>query len=142
VPHLVTAVGVVIRTPCGPPVRVTTSHLMATPNGFLRAGDLQVGGFVFAGAEGEKACEVVGVDMEASPHEYFGLNCLHSEVVVDGLRASTFGDYHALPSSFMHYVGHVVGISRASRLADSLANVFYHLGRRFGAFVNNPSVLR
>lgn len=129
VPHTPRARGVVITTSCGLTVRVTDTHLMATPLGFRQAYSLKPGDYVFAGySNNEKtACVVQAVEREREEQEYFGLNCLHSEVLSSGLRASTFGDFHTLPSWFMAYVGAVVGIEAASNMGTRISEIFYRM---------------
>ena len=93
---------------------------MATPLGFRQAYSLKPGDFLFAGYSSDEKteCVVQTVEKEREEQQYFGLNCLHSEVLSSGLRASTFGDFHTLPSWFMAYVGAVLGIDTASVLGN------------------------
>jgi len=131
VPHSVFGEGLVIHTSCEPSVpgrvRVTGSHLVATPAGFRPANDLRAGDIVLSSIDGKQQCAVTAVDHDRSVQKYFGLNCLHSEVLVDGVRASTFGDYHALPSMFMYVVGNIFGVPIASRYGSYLVQIYYSL---------------
>lgn len=129
VPHTPRARGVIISTSCGLTARVTDTHLMATPAGFRQAYSLKPGDTLFAGySNNEKtACVVQAVEKEQEEQQYFGLNCLHSEVLSSGLRASTFGDFHTLPSWFMAYMGAVVGVEAASQLGTHMSEIFYRI---------------
>jgi hypothetical protein len=129
VPHTPRSRGVVIATSCGLTARVTDTHLMATPEGFRLAYSLKPGDILFSGygSEEEAMCSVVSVRNEETEQEYFGLNCLHSEVLTSGLRASTFGTIHTLPSWFMAYVGGLLGIETASQLGAYISGIFFSL---------------
>jgi hypothetical protein len=131
IPHVVDAIGVHIETDCGS-VGVTPGHLILTPEGYESANSLEVGD-VILGEKEDQECKVTGITQHEDTKKYFGLNCLESEVVVDGMRASTFGNYHALPATFMYYAGNAFGISTASKVGDALASVFFTAGR----MVNN-----
>ncbi len=54
---------------------------------------------------------------------YFGLNCLHSEVLANGIKTSTFGKYHAIPAWWMRVVGGALGPKRASSLGDFMVEL-------------------
>ncbi len=127
VPHMPTARGVVVSTNCGKRLRVTETHLVATPRGFQLAHTLRRGDLLFGDMDGEAACAVVNVEREAERQRYFGLNCVHSEVLANGLRTSTFGDFHTLPSWYMYYAGLALGPEAAARLGDAVADVFLGL---------------
>jgi hypothetical protein len=136
VPHSPLSKGVVVETLCtddqsilvtNKTLRVTDTHLVATTRGFqlaysLKKGDILFGGF--ADTVGEK-CVVELVRKEMSIQTYFGLNCLHSEVLSDGIRVSTFGDFHTLPSWYMTYVGGLVGAETASVIGDFVTDLIY-----------------
>ena len=118
VPHSPTSTGVIVSTSCDKTLRVTDTHLVATTNGFQLAFSLKKGDVLFGDYVNSNHCVVQSVTKEKSPQKYFGLNCVHSEVLASGLRASTFGDFHTLPSWYMTYVGGLVGSEYASRLGD------------------------
>jgi hypothetical protein len=124
VPHTPSSKGVVISTSCDKTVRVTDTHLMATTKGFQLAYSLKAGDVLF-GDYGKDMCTVKSVEKEKSTQQYFGLNCVHSEVLASGLRASTFGDFHTLPSWYMTYVGGLVGSEAASALGDYIAEWYF-----------------
>lgn len=121
VPHTPSSIGVVISTSCDKTVRVTDTHLMATPQGFRLAYSLKPGDVLFGGYDDSDLCTVTSIEREKSVQEYFGLNCVHSEVLASGLRASTFGDFHTLPSWYMSYVGSVFGTEASSLLGQYIA---------------------
>ena len=128
VPHSPSSKGVIITTSCDKTVRVTDTHLLATTKGFQLAYSLKVGDVLFGdyGNENEnEKCTVISVEKEKTTKQYFGLNCVHSEVLASGLRASTFGDFHTLPSWYMTYVGSVLGADTASALGDYVAEWYY-----------------
>ena len=124
VPHAPSSRGVVITTSCGKSARVTDTHLMATTKGFQLAYSLKSGDILFGDYHDEK-CIVSSVQKEENIQQYFGLNCVHSEVLTSGLRASTFGDFHTLPSWYMTYVGGLLGSSTASSLGGYIAEWYF-----------------
>ena len=120
VPHTPFSKGVIISTSCGKTVRVTDTHLIATTKGFQLAYSLKAGDVLFGDYDNE-LCIVESVEKEKTTQQYFGLNCVHSEVLASGLRASTFGDFHTLPSWYMTYVGGLVGSETASSLGQYIS---------------------
>jgi hypothetical protein len=98
---------------------------MATPQGFRLAYSLKPGDVLFGDYDGHSLCTVKSVQKEEEVQQYFGLNCVHSEVLASGLRASTFGDFHTLPSWYMTYVGGLVGPEAASIMGEYIADWFY-----------------
>ena len=124
VPHSPFSKGVVISTSCGKTVRVTDTHLMATTTGFRLAYSLKPGDELFGNYHAE-ICVVKSVEKEKITQQYFGLNCVHSEVLASGLRASTFGDFHTLPSWYMTYVGGLIGTEKASNLGEYIAEWYF-----------------
>jgi len=88
------------------------------------AGAVRVGDVVFGDEAQRVPCKVTRVTSEKQ-QSYFGLNCLHSVVLADGIKTSTFGSLHTLPSLWMKWVGFVAGIERASRWGDRIVN-FVH----------------
>jgi hypothetical protein len=125
VPHTPTARGVIISTDCAKTLRVTQTHLVATSTGFQLAHTLTAGDVLFDDMAGEPRCTVTSVTREKGRERYFGLNCIHSELLADGLRTSTFGDFHTLPSWYMYYAGLALGPEAAARLGDAVAEAFY-----------------
>jgi hypothetical protein len=124
VPHSPASKGVVITTSCDKTVRVTDTHLMATTKGFQLAYSLKAGDVLY-GDYGKDMCTVKAVEKEKTTQQYFGLNCVHSEVLASGLRASTFGDFHTLPSWYMTYVGGLIGSDTASHLGEYIAEWYF-----------------
>ena len=125
VPHSPFSKGVVITTSCDKTVRVTDTHLMATTKGFQLAYSLKAGDVLF-GDYNKDMCIVQSVEKEPITQQYFGLNCVHSEVLASGLRASTFGDFHTLPSWYMTYVGGLMGSDKASLFGKYIADWYYY----------------
>lgn len=136
VPHSPTSRGVVVDVSCkeekegelleaDKQLRVTDTHLVATAGGFQVAYSLKPGDMLFAGLGDSHRCAVVSVRKEESPQTYFGLNCVHSEVLADGLRVSTFGDFHTIPSWYMTYVGGVIGPDVASVVGGFVSDLFF-----------------
>ena len=56
-----------------------------------------------------------------SHQTYFGLNCLESIVLANGIKTSTFGRFHAVPATWMSWAGRALGADRASRYGDAIA---------------------
>jgi hypothetical protein len=124
VPHSPSSKGVIISTSCDKTIRVTDTHLVATTKGFQLAYSLKAGDVMYGDYDDEK-CVVKSVEKEKTTQQYFGLNCVHSEVLASGLRASTFGDFHTLPSWYMTYVGSVLGTDTASSLGEYIAEWYF-----------------
>jgi hypothetical protein len=133
VPHSPTSRGVVIETICvdenlivtNKTLRVTDTHLVATSRGFQVAYSFKTGDEVLAGYTESHKCTVQSVHKEASTETYFGLNCVYSEVLADGIRVSTFGDFHTLPAWYMTYVGAVIGPGAASVIGEYASDLFF-----------------
>jgi hypothetical protein len=126
VPHSPTATGVIISTTCQKTARVTDTHLMATSKGFQLAYSLKPGDVLYGDYE-QQQCIVTSVQKEENVQVYFGLTCAHSEVLVSGLRASTFGDFHTLPSWYMTYVGGLLGFEYAASIGEYLTERYFFL---------------
>ncbi len=124
IPHRVQARGVVIETTCGTPVlRLTEDHLVFTSTGLRAASELTPSDIVFSDEDQSATCRVLRVSKEATDQRNFGLNCLHSEVLANGVKCSTFGKYHFIPSTWMSWTGRLIGVERASRWGDAIAVV-------------------
>ena len=105
---------------------------MYTMKGGLKAArHLAVGDVLFADLQQTKRCTVTKVSKSSTEDTYFGLNCLSSsQVLANGIKTSTFGHYHAVPAAWMRITGHWLGIERASRWGNSLANWWFgHSGQ-------------
>lgn len=126
IPHTVLRRGLAITTTCSPlAVRVTDGHLLESPSGFVRADSIQAGDILVSGES--PSCRVLSVIREHADQPYFGLNCLESVVTVAGVRASTFGNFHLIPSLWMRYAGRIFGIKIASNIGDAFANIFHRV---------------
>lgn len=129
IPHIVRAYGVVVRAKCEDAeekiVGLTANHLLYTQHGLKRAGELvALEDFLFGDLLETKKCRVTSVETELLESEHFGLNCLKSQVLANGIKASTFETLHSIPSIWMRVVGHVFGIKRASQIGDAIAEIF------------------
>lgn len=115
VPHTVEDRGLVIKTSCftGQDMRLTDTHLVGTPTGFVKASSLTTGQQIY-GSNKESLCEVQSVKRETETQTYFGLNCRESEVSASGIHTSTFGLFHHLPATYMKVMGSLFGIKFAS----------------------------
>lgn len=126
VPHVVKAIGVAVSIACVGEVvekqlRLTNDHLVFTQSGLKHASDLIPGhDLLFSDLEQTKECRVVKVVPESVEQRYFGLNCLESIVLANGIKTSTFGRYHTVPAAWMKWVGSALGVDRASRWGDSV----------------------
>jgi hypothetical protein len=95
-----------------------------TERGLQPAGELRAGhDGVFADLAETAKCQVLSVTKETEGQEYFGLNCINSQVLADGLKASTFEKLHSVPAFWMQVMGRVLGIKRASQLGDYIAEL-------------------
>jgi hypothetical protein len=140
VPHVVTANGVRVETTCSnkeggtttattehgknnkSPLRLTEDHLVFTSSGLRPASTLMTGDVLFADVDQKHHCTVTRIERETS-QRYFGLNCLESVVLANGIKTSTFGRYHHLPATWMRYAGQVLGVDRASRWGDHIVDL-------------------
>ena len=125
VPHQPLGRGLTIATSCGRNVTTTETHLVVTPRGHQLAHTLRPGDELFGDFTGEQKCVVTSVTRATVKARFFGLNCVHSEVLANGLRTSTFGDFHTLPAWYMYYAGLLLGPEAASRLGDTIADAFF-----------------
>lgn len=134
VPHTPRSRGLVIISEClesnytkvNKTLRVTDTHLVATTKGFQLAYSLKAGDILFGGYADSDTCVVLTVEKEDKFETYFGLNCIHSEILVNGIRVSTFGDFHTLPSWYMAYVGVMMGPSSASAVGEFISDLYYN----------------
>lgn len=123
VPHVVSAVGLIVSADCEGYIRtlrVTSGHLVFTERGLKPAKDLKIQDVVFADINENTRCKVSNVEKEEGPQRYFGLNCIQSAVLASGIKASTFEKLHEVPSFWMAVMGRVLGIKRASLLGEYL----------------------
>ncbi len=126
VPHVRYMQGLIVEASCGGAgklLKLTDTHMVFTTRGYKMAQDVNAGDILLDGHENK--CVVQRVKRDELLHMFFGLNCLHSKVLADGFRVSTFGNSHTLPSLFMYYAGLVVGIEAASVIGDHIASVYF-----------------
>jgi hypothetical protein len=131
VPHIVRSTkGVLIETSCSlgsssgnNALRLTADHLLYTLNGLRAASTIMVGDVLFGDLAESHYCQVIRVSKEDSEQLYFGLNCHESEVLANGLKASTFGHYHTIPAAWMKYASKLVGVKRASQFGDAIVQL-------------------
>jgi len=128
IPHVVSAPGIRIETSDGFVLRLTNDHLVFTTKGLARAAALGEGEILFTSISDEtKITRIKHISTE-SDESYFGLNCLHSEVLANGIKASTFGRFHHVPAFWMKNSGFLLGIKRASDFGDSLVTLLSKVG--------------
>ena len=124
IPHKVVGNGVKIETAIGATLRVTPDHLVFTPTGPVAAGTLRIGSVVETADSTTRVTKIV----QEHNQVYYGLNCLHSVVIAEGIKASTFGNYHAVPAWWMKVTGRVLGIQTASNVGDVIASTLAKIG--------------
>ncbi len=133
IPHIVRSVGVYIVAVCRNgekrTLRLTSDHLVFTSKGLKPAASVTAHDTLFADLEESASaeCIVSHVERDAQAEIFFGLNCRNSVVLADGLKTSTFGRFHTLPSIYMKWASSIFGIERASRIGDSIAELFNKL---------------
>lgn len=129
VPHIVTANGLAIEIDCDKSqkntlLRLTPDHLVFGSKGLVPASSLSVGDIVFSDLEEKEegsSCRVKSIAHE-SGERYFGLNCRESVVLANGIKTSTFGRYHTIPSLWMKCISAIFGVERASLIGDWIAS--------------------
>jgi len=109
--------GVHVRTECGHSLKLTREHLVWAEGGFMRAGDVRQGHRVRVA--GDETCAVASVEPAQGP--WFGVQCLESEVKANGVHASVFAHYHAVPAVYMRWMGWAVGARRAAELGQHVS---------------------
>jgi hypothetical protein len=131
VPHVVRAIGVIVKAQCSSKehnLRLTAGHLIFTQRGLQAAIDLKPGvDTIYADLEETARCTVLSVTKERQHQEYFGLNCHNSQVLANGLKASTFEKFHSIPAWWMKIMGRIIGIKRASSLGDYMAELAHKM---------------
>jgi hypothetical protein len=134
VPHVVRSSGVSIYTSCSgmgiehnKPLRLTNDHLVFTKAGLKAASDIGLHEVLYSNPEQTKECIVTKIVPETEEQVYFGLNCVDSIVLADGIKTSTFGRYHWIPSTWMKYASKMVGVQRASEFGDHIVNFLSRL---------------
>lgn len=129
IPHVVTSRGVVLRVRCGGAadatvaLRLTAEHLVYTQRGRVAARSVVAGQDKLYGDLAEqRECQVLSVDRETAPQRYFGLACKHSDVLAQGVKVSTFANYHVVPALWMRTMGSLLGAQRAAAIGDWFAS--------------------
>lgn len=126
IPHKVVANGVKIETDQGHILRLTDDHLIFTSRGLIAASKVVSGDTLFTtlstSMNNNEMCHVLRVAAETG-QTYFGLNCLESTVLANGIKTSTFGKYHAVPAWWMRLVGSFLGAHKASSIGDSVVEL-------------------
>jgi len=127
VPHIIQSNGLKFITSCPDtmPLRLSPEHLVWTPNGYVEAGSLKVGNYLYN--QELTSCEITKVESELN-QEYYGLNCEESEVLADGWKVSTFGHIHTVPTLWMKYSSKLFGVKISSKIGDLFADGANYLG--------------
>lgn len=130
IPHVVRRKGVVITHSCSPePLRLTKGHLVYTQRGLVPAMQiLPTSDVIYSDIDNTRECQVSRVAEEDKEQDYFGLNCLNSRVLANGVKTSTFETLHRLPAAWMGLTGRLLGVKRASKWGDKLATVAHKVG--------------
>jgi hypothetical protein len=121
VPHVVTHQGHIITAKCGQDtkvLRLTPGHLVYSNRGLQAAMDLTKQDTLYADLRETIPCTITHIAREEKVQNYFGLNCLTSEVLASGLKSSTFEKLHSIPSFWMAIMGRILGVKRASQVGD------------------------
>ncbi len=131
IPHQVRTIGVKVSILCNlnsyHVLRLTKEHLVFTSEGLKPAKSLIKGDIVFNDIithTGYK-CHVIETTDDLHLSNYFGLNCIESIVLANGIKTSTFGHYHHFPSFWMTYVSKIIGIKYASIIGDFIVSNVY-----------------
>jgi hypothetical protein len=127
IPHVVSTYGVSLTATCGAhtkTLRLTSGHLLYTQRGLQAVKDVIPGtDVVYTDQAQKEECQILDVTKESQPQEYFGLNCLNSDVLANGIKASTFEKLHSIPSFWMQVMGKILGIKKASQVGDYIAEL-------------------
>lgn len=122
VPHKVVRMdGLCAHMADGQEICLSPDHLVWQHNSPARADTLFPSGLLMT--QYNTTSSIVRISRDYGPRVYFGLNCANTSIVhVNGIKASTFGSYHALPSLWMYWASKIVGITWASRIGSFLAH--------------------
>ena len=125
VPHVFKSTGVRLFHNCSTKaLSLTRGHLVYGEHGLVRADSLKFGDIIYADLLQLERCEITK-KYHFSDEKVFGLNCIDSTVLANGIKTSTFGDYHLVPAIWMNVIGSIFGVERASRFGDKLASLIY-----------------
>lgn len=131
IPHFVRSRGVIITAKCNGQQKVlqlTPGHLVYTQRGLVAASNVKPHeDILYADLMHQEPCEVESVTQDEGESDYFGLNCLESQVLASGIKTSTFEKYHAIPSAWMSVMGRLLGVERASSIGDHLVYMIHRM---------------
>jgi hypothetical protein len=119
--------GLKISTAGGKVLRVTDEHLVFSIRGLVPARALRRGDSVYTDILHPRSILVLDVEVEHG-QTYFGLNCEESVVLANGIKTSTFGNLHTVPSTWMKYASKLFGIRTASRVGDVFSSIAHKVG--------------
>jgi sugar lactone lactonase YvrE len=124
IPHIVTSDGYRISLICSNrniarQLRLTGDHLVYTLRGLIQASDIMLEDLLYEDIQQTISCYVSDIKHESN-QKYFGLNCLDSTVLANGIKVSTFGINHKIPALWMHVMGNLFGVERASIWGDKI----------------------
>jgi sugar lactone lactonase YvrE len=124
IPHVVTSDGYRISLICSNRniprlLRLTGDHLVYTPRGLIQASDIKLEESLYLDILQTITCHVSDIKHESNQN-YFGLNCLDSTVLANGIKVSTFGINHKIPALWMHVMGNLFGVEKASIWGDKI----------------------
>jgi hypothetical protein len=123
IPHIIETRGVCIMAYGHPHVPcLTLDHLVRTPDGYVKARYLTKNDIIFL--KDDKTTKITQL-RPVEKMKFFGLNCLESTVLADGIQTSTFGHFHYIPSIWMALVGKISSIETASSLGDNIVSMFH-----------------
>lgn len=126
IPHVVEAQGVILTAKCGAEtktLKLTDGHLVYTQRGLQAAGDLKNDDSLYSDLKETATCSIVSITKESKTQQYFGLNCLTSQVLASGIKSSTFEKLHSVPAFWMQIMGRILGVKKASVLGDYIAEL-------------------
>ncbi len=138
IPHVVTTNGILVRLDCDfnrkeKTLRLTSDHLVYAKTNrnsrtqLVEVASLNIGSILFEDIEEKRKCEVQHIEKEFN-QKYFGLNCINSIVLANGIKTSTFGNYHHFPEAWMCVIGNIFGIEKASIYGDKIATLLFNFG--------------
>jgi len=127
--HTLRGSGLRVHTSCSATqsLRVTESHLVYANGGIRAASTLRVGDVLYADVQQQRPCIINSIEHEYN-QLYWGINCVESDVLANGIKISTFGIQHSIPAAWMRYAAKVIGIDYASRLGDMFVRLIHAVG--------------
>ncbi len=131
IPHIVNALGVDLDIKCSKSyynLKLTHDHLVFTQQGFKAAKDLHLNDIVYNNIDHDQhddRCKMIDLVQIEQDEKYFGLNCIKSIVLANGIKTSTFGDYHVIPAFWMKYISKIIRLDNASHIGNIIAIMYY-----------------